>query len=485
MITGLLGLDIKNHSRIRTNWGLTILLLIAYSGSLIFLTFPKNLAIIFGLPLLVIIWFDKNTGIIIWFILSVLFNRFEIDLPGIPPLRPVHMILLMILGVWIIQYYREIPTAAAQFIRTRKNRFLLFLLGWITLSILMGRITGTTQFSLEYQFNAWLSVVLAISLSWLISNCFNKKLLKIVIWVNVILGIALLASVLVSGLIIKIGILDWKTHYYDFVKRNELIIIYPLFFSIIFLSEQKRWGKIIFILAIFLSVILNVLVVLGGSRSHLLNLLTLGFLILISNLRRLFPFVLIVVSLAIVFSIGRIKPIIEKETEYVIASSGLVSGKGDRIALAQDAIRIIRKYPFWGTGADYYQLYSNLYFFNEGTKSLYGVNSAHNTWLQIAVDNGIPAAAILAFFIAFVLKDAFKLYSSLQDKVFKKFVLLFLAGFCSIIITSPFGATIWPVFTERQYFEASLLAPYLISFWLSYGIILGIEKLSLSHEGLR
>jgi O-antigen ligase len=116
---------------------------------------------------------------------------------------------------------------------------------------------------------------------------------------------------------------------------------------------------------------------------------------------------------------------------------------------------------------------------------LYGVNSAHNTWLQIAVDNGIPAAVILAFFIAFVLKDAFRLYSSLQDKMFKKYVLLFLAGLCSTIITSPFVATIWPVFTERQYSEASQLAPYLISFWLSYGIILGIEKLSLSHESLR
>ncbi len=126
---------------LKNRWILPMVLLVAMvcSRSIVSWPFPQNLALSLGLALLIVIWLDMQVGIIIWFVLSAVGNMFGVDLPGIPPLRTAHLILLMLLGVWIIQSYKEILAAIARFFSTGKNRLLLPLLGWITLSMVVGR----------------------------------------------------------------------------------------------------------------------------------------------------------------------------------------------------------------------------------------------------------------------------------------------------------------------------------------------------------
>lgn len=452
------------------------LLVVAFTWAIIFFPFPQNLAFLFSLPLLIVICCNMQAGIIIWFVLSTVGNMFEVDLPGIPPLRTAHMILLMLLGVWIMQSYKEIPPAIARFLSTGKNRVLLLLLGWITLSMVMGRLTGVTQKSYEYQFNGWMSVVLAIALALFVSNYLNERLLKSIIFTSVILGTILTAAVLVSGFLRGLGLSEWKTYYYEFVGTTELIMVSPFFLAILYFPEQKWWGKFLFAVAIILSTTLNVLLILGGSRSHLLSFVTLIIILFIKKAKLLISSFILIVIPIFFFNFSVIQPMLDEQIGYTIDERRVISGKGDRIALAQDAIRIIKEHPLWGTGSDSYRQHSSVYFLDQETKMLIPAMSAHNTWLSAAVNHGIIGSILLAFFFYFVLKDAYYLYRLLEDGLFKKFTLLFLATFSTLILGSPFGESILPPFTMNETGEARVVAPYLLGFWLEYGIILGIGR---------
>lgn len=458
-------------------WFLILLIAAIFGRSIVSLPFPQNLALLFGLPMLAVIWYNMRVGIILWFVLSAVGNMFEVDLPGVPPLRTAHMILLMLLAVWVIQSYKEIPSEIARFLRTGKNRVLLLLLGWITLSMVMGRITGVTQQSYEYQFNAWMSIVLAIALALFVSNYFNERLLKSIILVSVILGTILTGAVLVSGFSRGVDLLEWKTYYYEFLSETFLIIISPLFLAILYFPEQRWWGRFLFSVAILLSMTLNILLILSGSRSHLFFFVTLVFLLFFTRPRLFTALALLMVLPVMALNMETLKSWKDEQMGYAITRQGVITGKGTRIALAQDAIQIIRQYPLWGTGTDFYRQYSGVYFRDKETGKLFGGTTAHNTWLQTAVDHGIPAAVLLAIFFVYVWKDTMFLYRRMQDNVEKKYVLLFLAEFCTTIIGSPLGEAVLPVFTGSGGGEAAALAPYLVGFWLNYGIVLGIENL--------
>lgn len=365
----------------------------------------------------------------------------------------------------------------ARFLSTGKNRVLLLLLGWITLSMVMGRLTGVTQKSYEYQFNAWMSIVLAIVLALFVSNYLNERLLKSIILTSVILGTILTGAVLASGFSRGIGLLEWKTYYYEFIRETDLIIISPLFLAILYFPKQKFWGKFLFLLSIFVSLTLYLLLVLSGSRSHLFFFITLIIILFLKKPKLLISSFILVVLPILFFNFSVIQPMIEEQMSYTIDNRGVIHGKGDRIVLAEDAIRIIEEYPLWGTGSDSYRQYSNVFFLDKETKRLIPAMSAHNTWLSAAVNHGIIGSILLAFFFYFVFKDAYYLYRSLEDYLFKKFALFFLAVFLTIILGSPFGESILPPFTMNETGEARVVAPYLLGFWLTYGMFIGIENI--------
>jgi len=460
-------------------WPLLFLLTAACAGSIVFLPFPQNLAALFVVPLVVMTWYDMRMGIGIWFVLSALGNMFVLDLPGIVPLRPAHLILLLLLGIWFVKSYDEIPAAVARFLSTRKNQVLLILLAWIALSMVMGRLTGVTQKNWKYQFNAWFSVALAILLALLVSSHVDRGLLKAIIWLTVALGTVLTGAVLVTGFLSGVGLGGWKAYYYGFLRSTGLIIVHPLYLAIVFFPEQKWWGKGFFALGIVLSFVLHVLMALSGSRSDLFPLITLGFLFFLTRPRWLVAFAALVILPIMALNATAVETWVGEQVEYTV-DRGVVIGRGARIGLWLDALETIQRHPVWGTGSDFYRLHASVKVIGSdlrGNRVAKWSTDAHNTWLQAAVDHGIPGAVLLVIFFAYLLRDSWRVYRRSPDsRLYWKYALLFLAGFCTTFLGSPFGENVLPVFTATRGAEEVLLAPYLVRFWLSYGILLGIEN---------
>jgi O-antigen ligase len=467
-------------------WLLLPLLPVVYAWAITAFALPMGLAVALGLPLVMVLWSDIRLGIGIWFALSTLGNMFAIDLPGFVPMRATHVVLLLLLAIWFIKSYREFPAAVARFLSTGKNVVLLMLLGWIALSMVMGRLTGVTQQTWKYQFNAWFSVALAFSLALLVSTHINEYLLKVILWVVVTLGTALTATILVTGALQGVTLEGWKDHYYGFVRSTELILVHPLYMAAMFFREQKRWGKAFFALSILLSSALHLLMALGGSRSSLFPLVTLGLLVLLTRPRFTLAVGLVAALLVGVLGYTVIESWVNGQSEYSMSDEGVAIGKGTRLVLWHDAVQIIKRHPVWGTGSDLYRLHARVQVLGarpNGKIVPVWATSAHNTWLQVAVDHGAPAAVLLALFCIFVLRDIGALYyrRTPRSSAYACYILLFLAEFGTTLLGSPFGNGVLPVFTATDGGEEVQLASYLVRFWLSYGVVLGIERDQARH----
>jgi O-antigen ligase len=258
------------------------------------------------------------------------------------------------------------------------------------------------------------------------------------------------------------------------------MLVQPLYLAVVFLSEQKRWGKAVFAVSIVLSSALHVLMALSGSRSDLLPLVTLGLLCLLLRPRLVLSIGLVAVFCALVFGFGALESWISDQSEYSVGDDGIAIGKGTRLVLWRDALQIIRRHPVWGTGSDLYLLHARVQVLGarpSGKIVPVWATSAHNTWLQAAVDHGVPGMVLLAIFCLLVLRDVGVLYyrHTPQNPAYVKYALLFLAQFGTTLLYSPFGAGVLPVFTATRGGEEAQLVSYLVRFWLTYGMILGIE----------
>lgn len=462
----------------RLAWVLLALAAVATAVVLVWVPFPQSVGVVFIVPVTVAIWHSMQLGICIWLVVSVLGNWLQLDLPGIPPLRPTHLVLLLLLMVWFVKSYRDIPAALSRFLGTAKNKVLVALLGWVALSMVMGRVTGVTQQTWQYQFNAWFSVGLAIALAVIVSSCLDERLLKAIVWLTLVLGTALTVAVLVAGYLDGLGLWDWKAYYYRFFRDTGLVYVSALYVALVFFSDQKWWGKALSAAGIAVSSVLTILMALDGSRSNLFPLVSIGFVFLFGRPRLLLIFGLLVVVPVVALNATALETWAGEQVEYTVRE-GMVIGRGARIGLWLDALETIQRHPLWGTGSDFYRDHANVRvvatdaFWNPVAK---WSTDAHNTWLQAAVDHGIPGAVLLAVFFVCVLKDVWSLHWSVEHVLYRRYALLFLAGFCTTICTSLVGEAVLPVFTATHGNEEIQLARYLVGFWLSYGVLLGVEQ---------
>lgn len=445
-----------------------------YAYVIITYPFPDCLPFLLSLPVLAIIFYDIHWGIFLWYSLSLLGSGLAIDLPGFPPLYLAHIILLLLLSVWFIKSYQEFFSSIVWFLSTTKNRILLILLGWITLSMVIARLEGVTQRSIEYQFNAWLSIILVVSAALFLSYQFNERFLKRMIWIMVCLQTVLYVATLGGGLLQGVGLFEWQEYIQEFNDNYGFVMVSPLFLALLFFRQQKFWGKVLFSIAIIVSLAYSTLLIIAGHRTTILWLVsTLGFILLFIRPRLLIVVLFLAVLLPfILLDVPTIQSWINEQSGYSITSENVVYGQGSRIALAKDAVQIIKRHPIWGTGTDFYWLHSNLRLVYAGGKKGY-IPSAHNSWLQVAVDHGLPAAVLLIIFCGYVLKDCIFLFRSLDNQFFKMFALFFLSTFGANTIGSFISSGhILPVFTGTY----GDIKGVLFSFWFLYGLLLGIEN---------
>lgn len=445
--------------------------------------FPYNLAFIFWPTMLLIAILNIHIAVVLWYVCSVLGNIFKIDLAGFPSLHVSQLFLLVMISGWFITSFREIPQVARNFFRTRKNQTLLILLGWIVFSVMMGRLTGVTQKGLTYQINGLSFVVLAILTSFFISSIrIGDRYLGVIVWVIVSLQTILFLRIIVVGIMLDTGYYGWQELMQEGVVTYGFVMFSPLFLALIFLPQQKIHGKVWFAISVVVAFVFSAFLIISGHRSSFLWLLSgIGGILLFLKARLFLILCVILVIPFFIFNFMFIKTILEEHTAYNLGSEGTIIGEGARIALAKDAMEIISRYPLWGTGMDVYRIHSNLRMLYFGRR-IEMAPSAHNSWLQIGVDSGIPALILLVLFCVYLWRDGMRLFRSVGKGLLKTYVLFFLVFFFIKLMESFIGSgQIVPVYTSSHSGDSSALAGSLLSFWFMYGLFLSIENQQLQE----
>jgi O-antigen ligase len=294
-------------------------------------------------------------------------------------------------------------------------------------------------------------VALIVLFAWAIVYEYTTKISKL-IYALCIVGLLSL----IYGLIQAYGLdpINWQNPYNRsigfFGNPNFQSSLLGIFSSIIwaYLFSQKISYKIKVSLAAVN--ILTLFAIVKTSSVQGLIIFTSGFLIsllfiIVSNQklkRLLLPFLLINLSLAVVFILDIFQKVPWKSFFY----QNSVSERGD---LWRAAIKISQDHPLFGVGFDGFEYYYRAYRDNVaairqgvGTSS----NSAHNIFLDILVNGGIPLLITYTALILFVLFSAIIiLYNAKSYDPHTTALIAAWAGYQlqSLISVNTIGLAIW------------------------------------------
>lgn len=124
---------------------------------------------------------------------------------------------------------------------------------------------------------------------------------------------------------------------------------------------------------------------------------------------------------------------------------------GRRIEIWKGALEIIKDNPWWGVGYGVFP-YAIPYYVNLGEVD------AHNTYLLIAAEMGIPVLLLFLLIIFVVFKNTFWLFRRVEDQFIKATALGMLGGLSGALVVNMFGSR----------FESEEVSAY---FWILAGLI--------------
>jgi len=128
----------------------------------------------------------------------------------------------------------------------------------------------------------------------------------------------------------------------------------------------------------------------------------------------------------------------EKQVTYVDSveelQGGLESSAAGRIEIWKGCLKMIKERPFFGVGYGLFE-YTIRYYWSGKS----GVD-AHNTYLIIAVEMGVPALLIFLWIIWRVFWQTRGLYRDTHDPFTKALCLGFLGGFFGLLMSNMFGS---------------------------------------------
>ena len=152
-------------------------------------------------------------------------------------------------------------------------------------------------------------------------------------------------------------------------------------------------------------------------------------------------------------------------------------GISSRLEIWQRAMLLIRDFPFTGVGMGLYEDAAwLLYPFSEGTKQ--AIAQAHNLYLQIAVDLGVPGLFAWLVIFGMVFKacwQVFKSGTSSEDPFLRGFSAGMLAGLSAVAIHGVMDAVVWGMIRA---------APLVWGFWgigISAWYILDVKNTDSAH----
>lgn len=144
----------------------------------------------------------------------------------------------------------------------------------------------------------------------------------------------------------------------------------------------------------------------------------------------------------------------------------------DRLYLWQDALRLIKMRPLVGIGVGGYG------FFTLSPIAKSTTYSAHNIYLDLAVDSGIFGLMSFMIFLFFLWRRLVNQYYGSKQKIISEVTLGFIAAFVAICASSLFGDFILPELSNLGYYGIRGI----IYFWAALGTIMGINEGNNKYE---
>lgn len=120
------------------------------------------------------------------------------------------------------------------------------------------------------------------------------------------------------------------------------------------------------------------------------------------------------------------------ETELSVES--LESSSQTRVEVWKGAIAMIKDHPFFGVGYGLFQPMIKYYWSGESEID------AHNTYLILAAEMGIPTLLIFLWIIWMAFWNTLRLYKTTNDEFTKSFALGFLGGIFGLLMGNMFGS---------------------------------------------
>ncbi len=118
-------------------------------------------------------------------------------------------------------------------------------------------------------------------------------------------------------------------------------------------------------------------------------------------------------------------------------TQSLESSAANRIIIWRGAVQMIKDHPWWGVGYDAFPYYIGTY-----TQGMEKERDAHNSYLLIAAEMGIPTL-IVFFLVLFVgVGYTYWLYGHTSDQFLKATALGLLAGLFALLVANMFGSRI-------------------------------------------
>jgi len=106
-----------------------------------------------------------------------------------------------------------------------------------------------------------------------------------------------------------------------------------------------------------------------------------------------------------------------------------------RIHIWRGAAQIIKDHPWWGVGYGAFPRFIGQY-----TQGVIGYMDAHNSYLLIGAEMGVPTLAIFLLLLFMAMWYTYWLYRHASDLSIKAIALGFLAGLCGLLVANMFGS---------------------------------------------
>lgn len=464
----------KALSRIWPDWkeiGIAIIIALVMGKILLSVSIPITTSLCAGALIGIITYIRFEYGLYFILLVSATGGFIGFDLPGAPPIYLVELLLGMLLFLWFIMIMLS-PDMKSVSSPLKSPLFLLIIWSLIAATYSFFSKDLPFQQSWRLQFMGIFLLVCTIGAFFMFTSILtNLKTIKYTVFFILLSSIP---PILIQYMLyLKTGTL--RISYTDRVESfwgGNFFGAYYILCLILSLSLLRLVGNV----KKFLISVYNIFLVGGILITFARTSLVIMFIsvLFFYYLRSKKIFILLIISLLlIVLFFPPLLSVLRHEYRFEQFSTGL--GHWDRITLFTDAMKIVKKYPVFGIGFLPYGFFSDFWLSKMGsTPHFYGFwGSAHNDYMQIAVDLGLVGLIIYIYFLFLCWRETFFLYKSSNDIFTRTIATAFLAILCNYTLQSLASEAIFGCLDNGGLQNLSVR----IYFWVLLAVIFGLKHI--------